>query len=470
MNSPAPHIDALAERRLAARPASAASEIALSDSDIAERFVQIHRHEVRYAAEWGRWLYWSDGRWQHDKKLRVQNLVRGVCHDLRSELCNGCMSPDKERRQWERFGSLGTFKAVMGIAGADPAIAITADQLDSDPMALNTPGGIVDLSTGAIRPHDPAELHTKITTAAPRGECPLFEQTLERVLPDAEERDYLQRLAGMSLIGRVRDHVLPFAYGDGGAGKGTVFHALKHALGNYAISITSEMLMESQNPRHLTEHAQLCGVRLAIGSEVNSGCRWSETTVKKLTGGDTIRANFMHRDHFEFEPSHTLVVFGNNKPSFRSVDRAIRRRVHLIHFPVSIPADEVDEDLPEKLQAEAGGILAWAIVGCINYLEIGLSPPDSILAATEDYLSAEDSVGQWMAECTTAGGCLTHKAAHASYAEWCNTNSMPPLGRNTFAEQLENRGVRVGRDTRNKTKVFEGIQLRTQAGSGRHEY
>ncbi len=60
----------------------------------------------------------------------------------------------------------------------------------------------------------------------------------------------------------------------------------------------------------------------------------------------------MRQDFFEFRPAFKLVGAGNHKPSLRSVDEAIRRRFHLIPFAVTIPAEERDVELVEKLKAE----------------------------------------------------------------------------------------------------------------------
>src|SRR5258708_5614935 len=146
-------------------------------------------------------------------------------------------------------------------------MALTPTQLDTDAWALNTPTGIVDLRTGTVRPHNPAELHTKITAATPGGDCPIWDRTLARVVPDAEVRAYLQRLFGYGLTGSAREHVAPFFYGPGRNGKGTVAHAVRRALGDYGLEIGAEVLMESHNDRHPTELADLHGARLVVGSQ-----------------------------------------------------------------------------------------------------------------------------------------------------------------------------------------------------------
>lgn len=432
----------------------------LTEDQIAKQFTDIYGNELRYVAEWGKWLRWDGRVWRVDTTLSVMDLARGVCREAaEATAAIGDLTPAAAARLRARIRSAASIWAVARIASTDPRHAVTVDQLDANEWELNTPGGVLDLRTGAMNPHDPRKLHTKIAAVAPGGDCPLWDALLERVLPDPAVRDYLQRLAGYALTGSSREHVLPFGYGSGANGKGTIFHALRAVLGDYGLEIPSETLMESAHDRHLTELAVLRGARLVIGSEVDSGRRWNESRLKRLTGGDPIAARYIARDMFEFLPSHTLVIVGNHKPGLRAVDEAIRRRIHLVNFAVTIPEGERDPELPERLKAEYPGILLWALAGCLEWQERGLSPPDSIRMATAEYLTAEDSIAGWIAECCERTGTVTLKAAHASYVAWCESNASQPLGRNTFADQLEARGFPKGMDARGKSAAFNGLSL-----------
>lgn len=129
-----------------------------------------------------------------------------------------------------------------------------------------------------------------------------------------------------------------------------------------------------------------------------NGRRWAEARIKALTGGDPISARFMRQDFFTFTPNFKLVIAGNHKPSLRSVDEAVKRRFNLIPFTETIPEAERDPKLAEKLREEWPGILAWGIAGCLEWQRIGLAPPPSVRAATESYLSDEDTIGQFLIE------------------------------------------------------------------------
>ena len=139
----------------------------------------------------------------------------------------------------------------------------------------------------------------------------------------------------------------------------------------------------------------------------------------------------MRQDFFEFQPQMKLFIFGNHKPGLTSVDEAIRRRLHLIPFTVTIPADERDKDLPERLRGEWPGILAWMVEGCLAWQREGLNPPAAVRDATAAYLENEDLFGQWLAE--------------ASDAEVGNTYKWEPVGvLYEFLARLRRQGRREG--------------------------
>jgi putative DNA primase/helicase len=430
-----------------------------SDDELALRFTTRHEKDLRYVPAWDRWLIWDGKRWAHDEKRRVFDLSRALCREVLTEqLCSQVITDTQKKALRNRLGSATTVYALVRLAGSDPRHAVSVKQLDADPWELNTPGGILNLRTGRMRPHDPGALHTKITAATPNGDCPLFRRILERVQPDETIRDYIQRVAGYALTGSSRDHALSFWHGGGRNGKGTVIHAIRRALGDYGLEVPAETLMESSHDRHLTEIAVLHGARLVVGSEIDTGRRWNESRLKRLTGGDPISARYIGKDLFEFEPTHTLVIIGNAKPGLRSVDEAIRSRMHLVPFEVTIPAAERDTTLTERLEAEYGGILAWALKGCTAWQSTGLAPPPKVQQATEAYLVGEDMLATWIDECCKPGGQVTLGAAHRSYREWCERNGAIVLGRNGFSDQLASRGYSRTAD-RTRAVVFVGISL-----------
>ncbi len=126
---------------------------------------------------------------------------------------------------------------------------MTVDVWDTDPWLLNTPSGIVDLQTGKMLPHDPEQYITKITAVAPGGDCPRWLQFLDEITGgNVELQQFLQRVAGYSLTGSIREHALFFAYGTGGNGKGVFLNTLSAILADYAAVAPMESFIATQMP------------------------------------------------------------------------------------------------------------------------------------------------------------------------------------------------------------------------------
>ena len=205
-------------------------------------------------------------------------------------------------------------------------------------------------------------------------------------------------MAGYCLTGVTTEHALFFLYGTGANGKSVFANTLTEIMGDYATVAAMDMFMATHGDRHPTDMAGLRGARIVTSIETEQGSRWAESKLKALTGGDKITARFMRQDFFEFIPQFKLLIVGNHKPSIRNVDEAMRRRLHMIPFTVTIPPAKRDRRLPDRLLAERDGILAWALRGCLEWQETGLRPPEAVMAATEDYFEAEDALGRWIEE------------------------------------------------------------------------
>lgn len=330
----------------------------------------------------------------------------------------------------------------------------------------------IDLKTGEQYAPRPEDYCTKIAPVPPGGECPLWHDFLARVTDnDTDLQAYLARVCGYWLTGHTHEHALFFVYGTGANGKSVFINTIAGMMGDYATAAPIETFLTARGERHPTELAALRGARLVVAHETDLGRHWNESRLKQLTGGDMIAARYVRQDFFIFKPTFKICIVGNHKPSLRTVDEAIRRRFHLIPFAVTIPPDERDLHLAEKLKAEWSGILAWAVQGCLEWRRDGLDPPKAVRDATDQYLVAEDSVGTWLEEWTEPASDLTWESSgdlYASWDAWCKRAGETPGGRKRFAETLQSRGYAPKRTE--KVRGFEGIRLRRHDYSGDPRY
>jgi putative DNA primase/helicase len=436
---------------------------AFTDEALALRFAERHKDDLRFVAAWNRWLILDGPCWRHDRTMLALNLARTICREASAE-CN-------DARIASAIASAKTVAAVERLAKADRRIAATVDQWDSDLWLLNTPSGVIDLQTGAMRDHRAEDYMTKVTAVAPDGRCPLWLRTLGRITAgNLELQSFLQRVAGYGLTGITREHALFFGHGTGANGKGTFLNTLTAVMGGYAAVASMETFTASPGDRHPTDLAMLRGARLVSAQETEEGRRWAEARIKALTGGDPVTARFMRQDFFTFVPQFKLFIAGNHKPGLRNVDEAIRRRFNLIPFDVRIPPEERNPNLLDDLKTEWPGILKWMIDGCMEWQQSGLAAPQAVREATDDYLDAEDATAQWLAErCWVRGQIVNGRAINgelystssdlfASWKVWADQTGEFVASQKRFSQGLQSRGF-VPRRNRDGRSGFDGIRL-----------
>jgi P4 family phage/plasmid primase-like protien len=224
---------------------------------------------------------------------------------------------------------------------------------------------------------------------------------------------------------------------------------------------------EQRHEGHPTEIAKLMGSRLAVAQETEEGRAWAEAKLKQLTGGDKLTARFMHRDFFDFEPTFKVLIAGNHKPSLRNVQKAERRRFHIIPFTATIPDSERDPDLLDKLRSEAGAILRWALDGTAEWRRTGLAPPKRVRDATEAYFTAEDSFGEWLTDnfdlrIEDPSAWEPSGVVWGRWVERCKADGEDPGSRKDLSKKLEQRGLGVGEKVAGQRAV-KGLRLRLGA-------
>jgi putative DNA primase/helicase len=429
----------------------------------AHRLIQAYGDRLRYVPAWRRWLVWDGKRWAHDSTGQAPRWMKSVARRVTADAM--AIEDSQERKAAlslaRRAESSAGVSGALTLAGTEDGIVVTPDDLDTDPFLLNCANGTLDLRTGELRDHDPADLLTKMAGAAldPAAPGGAFTAFMERVQPDPGMRAYLARLAGHALEGRVTEHILPIFHGDGANGKGTFISAVLAALGDYADAADPELLNARSFDAHPTGVADLFGLRLAVLHESDAGRRLAEGTVKRLTGGDRLKARRMREDFWHFEPSHTFVMLTNHKPVVTGQDEGIWRRLRLVPWDVVIPAGERDDRLGDRLRLEADHVLTWLARGYQDWREHGFADPERVTMATADYRADSDALGRFIEQqCITGPNFHVRSSElYAAWAKWCAAEGIGSGTNKAFTESLQNRGY----DTRrtNVGAVWDGLGL-----------
>ena len=436
---------------------SVSSEEHSGQMRMAHRLAESHRDKLLYVHGIG-WHFWDGRRWAVDDVGAAKRAVMEVLKTALSESLN-----DKElRSDVRKCESASGITGVLSIAEAMTTFAATVRDMDADSSLLNVDNGTLDLRTMELRPHVPADRLTKVTRAGYRvtddGD---WQQFLATVLPDAKVRAYVQRQLGVALLGEVVEHVLPIWTGTGANGKSTAIGALSWALGDYASTAEPELLLH-RHGAHPTGEMDLMGRRLIVVTETDEGRRFAESTMKRLTGGDTIRARRMRQDFVEFIPSHTTVLVTNHLPQVSGDDPAVWRRIRVVPFDVVIPAKDRDGTLPQRLARCADEVLSWCVQGWQQYQQIGLDEPDAVLTRTDEYKADSDAVGRFISdECVVSAA--PHKATTSTlftaWERWRASEGVEEMTMKAFGKALDRHGYPVtGRTQAGRWR--SGIALR----------
>lgn len=434
----------------------------LTDDGNARLLVAEYAGKMRYVPDAGKWVTWEGTRWAwHPDDGPAIEAARDVIRRIPT---------DNKELAAHRLKSMRAraIADAVRLSRAAPAMRIAAAEFDRHPWQLNTPGGVVNLRTGDIAAPTAALFHSKQTTVTPDAAMPtpLWDQFLRVTFQsNAAVERYMQRLAGLMFIGEVREHILPFAHGAGGNGKGVFAEVLSAIAGDYATSAPRNFLVVGRD-QHPTELAMLQGRRLVIASEINEDTAFDEAKMKALTGGDTITARFMNKDFFDFAPSHTFLLLGNSQPKVETGGDSVWRRLRLIPFTHSVAEEDRIEDLQQRLVDEEGpGILAWIIRGAVEYAADGLNTPAEVLAATDAYRAEEDHLGRFIEDrCELGGGShiqVETSEVRRAYDAWCREQHQDALNATAFGRQLKQR-FDVGDKRGNGRRFYTNIKLKVE--------
>lgn len=433
---------------------------------IAYRLASTYGSRLMYVRGIG-WHVWDWHRWAEDEKDTAKTAVLDVLRQALAESLD-----DKElRSDVRKCESSAGVSGVLDLASALPALRVAVDELDADPYLLNCANGTLDLRTRELRPHDPADRITRVTRGAydPTADRSTWDGFLEVVLPDQEERAYLQRVIGQSAYGRVREHLFPVLTGSGSNGKGTAYGAISNALGDYATIIDPELLMSAGRGVGGPEMMELLGARLVIGSETEEGRQLDAALMKRLTGGDQLTARRLYQAPVTWNPSHQLIYVTNHLPKVKGNDPAVWRRIRVVPFDVVVAESERDQTLPERLELSADGILTWAVQGWFDYEDQGgMNEPDTVRRATDDYQTESDALKRFIqSECVTSPHVhvKTRDLFHV-WTAWAAADGADALNERAFAKELDRLGYEGRRTKAGIVRAGIGLLAQTDENEG----
>lgn len=306
--------------------------------------------------------------------------------------------------------------------------------------------GVLDLSTGDLKAFDEKllltrKIHCNYVSGKNIEDAPVFNSYLKTLCSDnqIEMRFLLEYMgAALSNVKGWRFKKLLILVGEGDTGKTQIRELTMKLLGEEnCVSID----MRKINDRFGT--AQLYQKRLAGSGDMSTVEIDEMATIKGLTGGDSMFAEFKGKDGFSFKYDGLLWFNANALPHFRG-DRGkhVYSRFAIVNCRNVIPEEKRDSQLIDKLLSEKDIIASVAIDMLKKAVDRGykFSESNEMKVSREQYSVENNSLLSFIKDCCE---CYTveHKTKRSEfnrvYKIWCNANRVLPERDREIGKQLK---------------------------------
>jgi putative DNA primase/helicase len=435
-----------------------------SDVDLSEHLADQLQGKLIYCRTNERWF-------RRNKQVCVpisMTEVEGEIKDKLTQLAD-LVAPFGVNTSGLRRTLLTTTKinSLEHLLRSNPKITVDSRGFDRESLFLGcSDGSILGLDQRAILSRSDSIITKQLgTTLDPTAKCPRWEKFLARIFDgDTDLLSFIRRSVGYTLTGRGSERCLFVLIGNGANGKSTFLRVILKLFGDYGAGTPMHTLMSGRYGNEKTDDlAALPGKRFVQAQEAESGQRLAEAKIKMMTGGDSITCRALYGHQFTYDPQFVLWLATNEMPDISGGSDAVWERLRIIPFDVSIPSDERDLTLFDKLNEELPGILNWAIDGYHDWKENHLNPPDKVLRTVSGYREEKDLVAQWInEECIQDPSAKSFsKELYKTYHDWATANHNEPLSNIKFAKELERKGFKRHKTAR--ANEWRGIGLRKNA-------
>lgn len=309
-------------------------------------------------------------------------------------------------------------------------------ELNNDEDIINFQNGLLRVSGNSMTllPHSPSVLSTiqiPCNWTEQEVPTPVFDDYLNTLANgDEAVKQLLLQFMGVAIssVKGWRTKKSLFLVGDGNTGKSQLKSLTERLLGkdNYIGIDLSEI-----EARFGT--GAVYGKRLAGSSDMSFLSVDELRIFKKLTGSDSVYAEFKGQQPFEYVYNGLLWFCMNKLPRF-SGDQGpwVYGRICVIHCPNVIPPERQDKRLLDKMYAEREGIVQKCVKALQKVIANGyrFDEPESVSVARAQYQATNSTVISFFEECMRhwpegkiGGSCITTGAIHKAYLQWCKANN-----------------------------------------------
>jgi len=346
------------------------------------------------------------------------------------------------------------------------------DDINKGEKYINVQNGLLDVRSEELLEHAPDEIGSIQLSCKydENAEAPLWEKFINDICsdedgaPDREMIDMLQEWTGMILSPihgyRLKKALILFSP-QGNTGKTVFLKVISFLLGVHNIANVS--FQELGSSRWATGRA--FGKRLLAVGDQSAKAIDSSSIFKQLTGGDLVSAEFKGLQGFDYQFTGVMVAACNALPVFTD-DKGnhVSERLQFVPFRHTVPREDRDPDLVDKLCRERDGILRWALAGLQRLInnKLQFSRCDSSEALMTEYRKRYDTLFAFVQDrCVLTGkkSDFEYKTVFESeYTSYCMKTNVVPLKTRNIQHRAAGIGITLG--TAQGYSVYRGVKLK----------
>ncbi|MHC1719115.1 MAG: phage/plasmid primase, P4 family [Clostridiaceae bacterium] len=426
-----------------------------SDIGIATRFMEQFKDILKYSTDDKYYYRWETEkhRWvKYDNELAVSTVAIDYLKELRRkvEKYTRCVNDDSLRIWKKRIDKLGkdiTVNMISKRYNSFTETHILSSEFDRDTKYINCKNGIVNTQTGELLQHDKCKYFTKYADVdyIPEKINVLFKGAVTRLFDGSpEEVEAFEILLGYMLSGVSNQKTFPIIYGAPNSGKTQIFEIIKATFGNdYVTSVSKDVLMNAWNRSYgaSQEVAELNGARMVLISETSDADYLKTDFVKRLVGGDTIKASPLYKPSIEFIPIFVPVIFTNEVPKFNGNDEGLVNRIVIINLLYSLGENEINIKFKEDCIEDKDSIFSYLISCIVKFNKLNkLIIPERWNGSKSKFKLENNVYIQFKQEFTKdeKGNSIPIAEIHNKFEAWYRiTQSENVPSRNTITRELK---------------------------------
>lgn len=319
-----------------------------------------------------------------------------------------------------------------------------------------TDNKVIDLKTLTVRSRTREDYLTRTTERVfkPEGEYDVqfVRKYIEEILGtnNAVYVDWLLFVMGYCLTGENNMKQFYVLLGEKDTGKSLFCKLMCQILERFGGVVNDKVFKASNTASvHDAEAFSLCEKRLAFVSELGEKERFNEQLMKKISGGDAVNIRGCGgKVNNEVLFNCVLLLATNEIPQF--TETAFAGRMRIITFPTRFFNNPERRDaILSKTDDFFSAMCVMAHKYYINKLNFEDVP--EVLDSTKTVIDDKDTFKSWtddqedyIIDKSSLGGKAEpteprckKTAVYGSYSNWCISNHLCPIGRNTFYKQME---------------------------------